>query len=103
MTLSNNLVPALYSDGASEPDRFHIVGEREVHNDTMVEMIADILEVDPLIERVHFHKSRPGHDLRYALDGTKIQEQLHWHHPVPFEASLRKTVEWFVKNPEWLR
>lgn len=102
MTISNNTIPALYSEGYSEPDRFHIVGEREVHNDTMVEMIADILEVEALIKREHFHKSRPGHDLRYALDGSKIKERLHWEHPVPFEESLRKTVEWTIKHPEWL-
>lgn len=102
VTISNNLIPARYSGGYSRPDRFHIVGEREVHNDEMVELIADILGVPPLIDRVDFHSSRPGHDLRYALDGTKIARELSWTHPVPFEDSLRKTVLWTRDHKEWL-
>jgi dTDP-glucose 4,6-dehydratase len=102
MTISNNLIPATYKNGYARPDRFHIVGEREVHNDEMVFQIARILGVDPLMENVDFHSSRPGHDLRYALDGTKIQQELQWNHPVPFEESLRKTVEWTRDHKEWL-
>lgn len=102
MTISNNSIPALYSNGYTEPDRYHIVGEREVSNEEMVRLIAEILEVEPLIENVNFHNSRPGHDLRYALDGKKIARDFLWTMPVPFEESLRKTVEWTVKHPEWL-
>lgn len=102
LTISDNNIPALYSSGYKEPDRYHIVGECEVKNDEMVELIAEILGVEPLIERVNFHSSRPGHDLRYALDGSKIRDTLHWHHPIPFEESLEKTVEWTVAHKEWL-
>lgn len=102
VTISNNLIPATYREGFQQPDRFHIVGEREVHNDVMVEMIADILGVDPLISRVNFHSSRPGHDLRYALDGSKIERELGWHHPVPFEKSLKQSVLWTRDHKEWL-
>jgi dTDP-glucose 4,6-dehydratase len=45
--------------------------------------------------------NRPGHDLRYSLDGSKLIE-MGWKHPVSFSESLRKTIEWTVKNPEWL-
>lgn len=86
---------------STEPDRFHIVGEREVTNEEMVTMIAEILDVEPRMEKVNFHESRPGHDLRYALDGTKLAE-FGWDMPIPFEESLRKTVEWSLENPEWL-
>jgi len=83
------------------PQRFHIVGEREVRNDQMVEMIADILGVDAEIEPVNFHQSRPGHDLRYALDGTKLAHA-GWVPPVPLDESLEKTVMWTIMHKEWL-
>lgn len=82
-------------------DRFHIVGEREVLNTEMVELVAGILGVEPLIEPVNFHESRPGHDLRYALDGQKLAS-IGWTAPISFEESLRRTVEWTVDHKEWL-
>jgi dTDP-glucose 4,6-dehydratase len=85
-----------------DPDRYHIVGEREVSNVEMVELIADILGVEPRMDKVNFHESRPGHDLRYALDGRKIRREIAWTAPISFEESLRRTVEWTIKHPEWL-
>lgn len=90
-----------YYPWSLEPERFHIVGEREVTNVEMVQMIADILEVEPKMDKVNFHESRPGHDLRYALDGEKIFEY-GWVSPMPFEDSLRSTVKWSLEHPEWL-
>jgi dTDP-glucose 4,6-dehydratase len=73
-----------------------------VTNVEMVELIASMLGVtDPKIEAVSFHSSRPGHDLRYALDGSKLAAT-GWTAPVPFEESLRKTVAWYVGAREWL-
>lgn len=94
--------PQLYSDGWNSLTRYHIVGECEVSNTLMVYEIAKILGVPPRIEKVNFHESRPGHDLRYALDGTKIANELGWKAPISFEKSLRRAVEWTVKHPEWL-
>lgn len=85
----------------SEPDRFHIVGEYEVYNQEIVKLIGTILGVEAKIEPVNFHESRPGHDLRYALDGTKLKD-FGWERPIPFMDSLRKTVEWTIEHPEWL-
>ena len=45
--------------------------------------------------------SRPGHDLRYSLDGTKLRE-MGWQLPHTFEESLRKTIEWTLANPSWM-
>ena len=45
--------------------------------------------------------SRPGHDLRYALDGTKLRD-MGWRLPLNFEESLRKTIQWTLANPSWL-
>lgn len=85
----------------SQPERFHIVGEREVTNLEMAQMIADAVGKPLKYELVDFHSSRPGHDLRYALDGTKIADT-GWKAPIPLENSLRKTVEWTLAHPEWL-
>lgn len=83
------------------PQRFHIVGEREVKNDEMVNMIADILGVEANIEPVNFHESRPGHDLRYALSGVKLAE-CGWVPPIPLDESLKNTVKWTTTHKEWL-
>lgn len=81
--------------------RFNIVGEREVSNVELVQMIASYLGKTAKIEPVDFHTSRPGHDLRYALDGTKIA-QTGWSAPVPLESSLERTVQWTLEHPEWM-
>jgi dTDP-glucose 4,6-dehydratase len=99
--LAQNHTPQAYPLD-DEPSRFHIVGEREVDNVTMVEMIADAMGAKvPVIERVDFHASRPGHDLRYALDGSKLA-QAGWKAPVPFDESLRRAVRWTLEHDEWL-
>jgi dTDP-glucose 4,6-dehydratase len=84
------------------PLRYNIVGDREMDNISMVKLIGEIMGVTPKIKRVDFHAARPGHDRRYALDGTKLAEA-GWEAPVPFEESLRRVVEWTVAHPEWLK
>jgi dTDP-glucose 4,6-dehydratase len=82
-------------------DKFNIVGEKEVSNLDMAHDIAVILGKELKYELVDFHSSRPGHDLRYALDGTKM-ENMGWKIPMEFEECLSKTVNWYVRNPKWL-
>lgn len=81
--------------------KFNVVGERELFNDELVEIIADTIGVPAHLEYVDFHSSRPGHDLRYALDGDKLGK-LGWTPPIPLIESLERTVKWYMKNPEWL-
>jgi len=81
--------------------RFNIVGEKETDNLQLAQMIADILGKELKYEMVDFHSQRPGHDLRYALDGTKMKS-IGWTHPVAFEESLEKTIKWTLKNDKWL-
>jgi dTDP-glucose 4,6-dehydratase len=90
-----------YSDTVAMPERFHIVGEREVNNLEMAQMIADAVGKPLNYKLEDFHSSRPGHDLRYALDGKKITDT-GWKLPIPLEESIRKTVEWTLAHPEWL-
>lgn len=51
---------------------------------------------------ITFVKDRPGHDLRYAIDATKINQELGWKPSVTFEEGLSKTIDWFLENQEWL-
>lgn len=87
-------------------DKFNIVGEREVDNKELAEKIWKIMDqkgtVQPLrMKLVDFHSSRPGHDLRYALDGKRMR-QMNWQPPEDFDQSLEKTVQWYLDHPEWL-
>jgi dTDP-glucose 4,6-dehydratase len=85
----------------TKPLRLHIVGEKEYTNLEMAQLIADIIGKPLHYEIVDFHSSRPGHDLRYALDGTNI-EQTGWKRPMSLEDSLEKTIAWTLKHQEWL-
>lgn len=80
---------------------YHITGEEEVDNLTLAQMIAEIMGKPLKYDMVDFHSSRPGHDLRYALDGSKIAES-GWELPRAFKQSLEKTVRWMLEHPEWL-
>ena len=83
------------------PDVYHIVGEREIDNLSMAQMIASEIGKELYFELVDFHSSRPGHDLRYAMADTKLRPG-GWQCPVPFEDSLKRTVEWTLKSKQWL-
>ena len=97
-TLSQNF-PA-YGE-TDMPLKFHIVGEREVDNLEMAQMIAEATGKPLNYEIIDFHSSRPGHDLRYALDGTKIADA-GWKAPISLEESINRTVRWTLDHPEWL-
>lgn len=103
LRLANGLVR--YSNGLEKPERFNVRGEIEIFNDQMVHLIAKFLEKDGslenFVEYVDVDGTRPGHDLRYALDGSKLFS-LGWSPPVAFEESLQRTVQWTVRNPVWI-
>ncbi len=96
-----NALTFLLDGKAERGEKYNIVGEREVSNLDMAKAIAKILEKPLDYGLVDFHSSRPGHDLRYALDGGKM-EALGWKLPMSFDDSLASTVRWTVDNPEWL-
>lgn len=82
-------------------EKYNIVGSEEVDNLTLAQTIASIIGKPLRYELVDFHSSRPGHDLRYALDGSVLRE-LGWQPPVNFRVSLEKTVQWTLQHTEWL-
>lgn len=98
--LLNNTKPVAFADGHEFPDRYHVVGEKETFNDDMVNMIADLAGVHPKIEYTDFHSSRPGHDMRYALDGSKLAS-IGWKRPLTLEDSLAALVKWTMAHPTW--
>ena len=83
------------------PSKYHVVGEVELDNLTLARKVAGIIGKPLQYELVDANQSRPGHDARYAMDGTKLAEA-GWKAPVDFETSLKETVEWTMQHPEWL-
>lgn len=82
-------------------EKYNISGEKEVSNLEMAQYIAKFMNKELDYEMVDFHSDRPGHDLRYGLDGTKLFN-MGFKLPLNFKESLRKTVEWTLENQKWL-
>ena len=87
---------------------YNIGGENEVQNIDLVRMICAILEEkrpknSPYEDQISFVTDRPGHDLRYAIDPTRMREELGWRPSVTLEEGLEKTVQWYLDNETWWR
>ena len=83
-------------------DDYNLVGQKEVSNLELVQMIGSILNKNVQYRMVDFHSSRPGHDLRYALKDNKIHK-MNYKYPLDFEESVTQIVEWTIKNDRWLK
>jgi len=82
--------------------KFNIVGEKEIDNLSLAKLIAKKIGNKELkYEMVDFHSSRPGHDLRYGLDGIKLKK-MGFKYPKTLEESLTKTIIWYLHNQKWL-
>ena len=100
------------------PGEVYVIGgNNEQKNLNLVNQICSILdEIAPPIEvpqlreqdlksykdLIRFVTDRPGHDQRYAIDSAKIRRELGWQAEVGFEAGLRRTVDWYLSNPDWV-
>ena len=82
-------------------DKYNITGEKEVDNLQLASLIANNLDKTLKYRLVDFHTTRPGHDCRYSLDGTKM-EKMGWKLPINFESGLSKVIKWTIEHPEWL-
>ena len=85
---------------------YNIGGENERSNLELVQTICTILDAlkpasAPYADLIEFVTDRPGHDLRYAIDPTRIREELGWRPSVTVEEGLEKTVRWYLENEEW--
>jgi dTDP-glucose 4,6-dehydratase len=99
----NNVTPKAYSYNTDRPDKFNIAGNFEVSNSDLVLMIANIMGIKnkKVFEYLDSNIARPGHDLRYSIDGSKLNS-IGWEAPIDFESSLNRLVKWSIDNKEWL-
>jgi dTDP-glucose 4,6-dehydratase len=95
--------PRAYKEGSDLfPDRYNVVGEKEVDNLSLAQNIARIMRKPLKYKLVDFHGMRPGHDRRYALSGAKLRK-LGWKPPMSFQTSLKKYIAWTLKRKNlWL-
>jgi dTDP-glucose 4,6-dehydratase len=89
---------------------YNIGGRCEMANLDTVNMLCDLLdEMVPRADQscrrdlITFVKDRPGHDLRYAIDCSKLEKESGWAPRESFESGLRKTIQWYLNNPQWVQ
>jgi dTDP-glucose 4,6-dehydratase len=90
-------------------DKYNIGGFNEWKNLDIVYLLCSIM--DKKLGRpdggsaklISFVKDRPGHDLRYAIDATKLNKELGWKPSLQFEEGLERTVDWYLENQDWVR
>ena len=89
-------------------ETYNIGGNNEIKNIEIVETICEILDkIKPSKNNsgykklITFVKDRPGHDFRYAIDSSKIQNELGWKPKESFNSGIKKTIEWYIENENW--
>jgi dTDP-glucose 4,6-dehydratase len=90
-------------------ETYNVGGCNEQKNLDVVHLVCDLLdELSPrhdgksYREQVSFVTDRPGHDRRYAIDARRMEQELGWRPAETFATGLRKTVQWYLANPEWI-
>jgi len=88
---------------------YNVGGNSEMENIKLVEMICDILDETNRLndnrsrrDLIQFVKDRPGHDRRYAIDFTKLNQELNWRPEASFETGIRETIKWYMDNRRWV-
>lgn len=100
-------IDLIYHEGKTG-ETYNIGGHNEWTNIELIHLLCKIL--DKKLDRsegdsaklISFVKDRAGHDLRYAIDASKLERELGWKPSLQFEEGLEKTVEWYLENDEWL-
>lgn len=88
---------------------YNIGGNNEMKNIDVVDTLCRIVgeetgaDVDELLALKEFVQDRPGHDLRYAIDASRIQRECGWEPAESFDSGIRKTVKWYLSNEDWVR
>jgi len=90
-------------------ETYNVGGNSELENINVVEMICDILDEKNTLsdgrsrrDLITFVKDRPGHDLRYAIDFSKLNKNLNWSPKESFETGIRDTIQWYMDNRKWV-
>ncbi len=90
-------------------ETYNIGGHNEWKNIDLIRLLCKIMDEklgrDPGTSEglITYVKDRAGHDLRYAIDASKVKDELGWVPSVTFEEGVSKTVDWYLANDEWLR
>jgi dTDP-glucose 4,6-dehydratase len=87
--------------GWAKCPKFNVVGKEEIDNLTMVKYIADAQGKSAKHEMQDFHTSRPGHDLRYSLDGS-FMRSLGWEPRISLKERIKEVTDWSLSHPEWI-
>ena len=101
-------IDLVFHEGKNQ-ETYNIGGFNEWKNIDLVKLLCQIM--DQKLNRtigtsqalITYVKDRPGHDLRYAIDASKINKELGWKPTVTFEEGLEKTINWYLNNEEWLQ
>ncbi|MDE6488697.1 MAG: GDP-mannose 4,6-dehydratase, partial [Paramuribaculum sp.] len=110
MVLRNGRIGEIYNIGGfNEEQNITIVK-------TVIDIVRQIMDSEPAYRELLSHPvedidyslityvtDRPGHDMRYAIDPTKIATELGWYPETPFDEGIEKTVRWYLDNPGWVR
>ncbi len=102
-----NAIDLIFSQG-TEGETYNIGGKNEWQNLALIKLLCKVM--DEKLERpagesaklITFVKDRAGHDLRYAIDSSKIEKELGWKPSITFEEGLSKTVDWYLEHKQWL-
>lgn len=84
------------------PERFNVVGDKQINNLEMAQLVAEVLDKPLKFVLEDFHSTRPGHDPHYGLDG-RLMKAYGWNPPMDLESSLEKTIRWYQDHPKWLK
>ncbi|WP_295770938.1 dTDP-glucose 4,6-dehydratase [uncultured Mucilaginibacter sp.] len=93
---------------AKSGDTYNIGGHNEWQNIELIKLLCEIMdkklgkEAGTSAQLITYVTDRAGHDLRYAIDATKLKNELGWTPSITFEEGLEKTVDWYLANEEWL-
>lgn len=100
-------IDLVFHDGENH-ETYNIGGFNEWKNIDLVQLLCQIMDkklgrvTGTSLKLITYVKDRPGHDLRYAIDASKINTELGWKPSVTFEQGLEKTIDWYLSNEEWL-
>ena len=89
-------------------DTYNIGGFNEWQNIDLIKLLCKQMDIKlgreegASLELITYIKDRPGHDLRYAIDASKINKELGWKPSITFEEGLSKTIDWYLENTEWI-
>lgn len=89
-------------------ESYNIGGNEEWSNLNLIQEIISVLadtlsiSIHEYLELISFVKDRPGHDFRYAIDSTKIQNEIGWNPEHDLRKGIRKTIQWYINNDQWI-